>query len=163
MYGTRKAISDFSVTLFDNSNYSIETIAEDYCSNINALELKDDNWIHAIIVKENQKIEFIKPRYIDFDMLNTLDNRAIQKVIRKVNNHYVFAKALKSAKNETVIAVLRNISKRAARMLVDNMEYMGPIRFIDVIEARSQVVEIIRGLEKTGEIVVPKSGQVEKN
>jgi flagellar motor switch protein FliG len=153
MYGIREAISDFSITLFDNI-----TSAEDYCSNINGLKPKDDNWIYASIIRENQKIKFVKPGYTDFDILSTLDNKAIQKIIRKVGL-YELAKALKTADPETFCAVLRNISKRAARIIIEDMEYMGPIRLFDVIEAQRQIVELIRSMEMTGEINILNSNQ----
>jgi flagellar motor switch protein FliG len=153
MYGTRKAVSDFSITFFDNI-----TSAQDYCSNINGLKPKDDNWIHASIIRENQKIKFEKPGHTDFDMLSTFDNRVIQKIIYKVERH-VLAKALKISKPETFCAVLRNISKRAAIILNENMEYMGPVRLFDVIEAQRQIVELIRSMEKTGEIRILNSNQ----
>jgi flagellar motor switch protein FliG len=163
MYGTRKAVSDFTITLFDKTIYDGDTTAEDYCSIINELELKDDNWVYASIVKENQRIKFAKPGHTDFDILGALDNRAIQKVIREIGDLQVFGKALKSAGKEITCAVLRNVSKRAAKIIVEDMEYMGPVRLIDVTEARKQIVEAIRHLEKTGEITVPNSSQDEKN
>jgi flagellar motor switch protein FliG len=157
LYGTGKAINDFTVTLFDEDKYIFgNNTVKDYCTNINELELKDDNWIYATIVKENQKTKFEKPgSYTDFDILGTLDDMSIQKVIQKVERHEL-AKALKSAEKKTFKAVLRNMSKRAARMLFEDMEYMGPIRSVDVNEARIKIVNIIRHLENTGEITVQR-------
>jgi len=154
LYGTGNTIDDFSVTLFDADIRYNENTIQDYCNNINELELKDDNWIYASIVKENRKIKFVKPVYTDFDVLGVLDNNSVQRVLRKIDSNFL-AQALKSAKKETFMAVLRNMSKRAARMLIEDMEYMGPVREIDVKEAQRQIVEIIRHLEDTGEIIVP--------
>jgi hypothetical protein len=85
LYGTGKVINDFSITLLDNSsNFCGHTTAHDYCSNINELKLRDDNWIYASIVNENQKIKFEKPLNIDFDILSALDDNSIQRVIREV-------------------------------------------------------------------------------
>jgi flagellar motor switch protein FliG len=157
LYGTRKTINDFTVTLFDEGRYSFhESTVKDYCSNINDLKLKDDNWIYATIVKENQKIKFEKPgSYTDFDILGTLDDLSIQKVLREVNN-YELPKALKSAEKKTLKAILKNVSKRAAKMLLEDMAYMGPVRLADVNEARRNIVNIIRRMEDTGEITVPR-------
>jgi hypothetical protein len=162
MYGTRKTVSHFTITFFDNNIYCRDTTTEDYCSNINELRLKDDNWVYACIVKENQRIKFAKPGHTDFDILGALDNRAIQKVIRKIDDLQVFGKALKSASKEITVAVLKNMSKKAARILIEDMEYMGSIWLFDVIEARKQIVEVIRYLEWAGEITVPNSSQDEK-
>jgi RNase P protein component len=155
LYGSKKGINEFSVTLFDTSDCYDDTVAKDYCANINALELKDDNWVYAVIVKENKRTKFRNPETIDFDILCTLDNRSIQTVLQNTG-HYEFSKALKSAKKEIFYAVLRNMSKRATRMLLENMEYIGPIRLIDVIEARRKIVEVIQHLEDAGKITIPR-------
>jgi len=157
LYGAGNAINDFTVTLFDEASYNHGTVQiQEYCRNINELELKDDNWIYASIVRENQKIKFVKPGHtgFDFDILGTLADKSIQKVIREVDC-VELAKALKSAKKETFKAVLRNMTKRAGRMLIEDMEYMGPVREIDVKEAQRSIAAIIRHLEDTGEIIVP--------
>jgi len=158
LYGTGDVINDFTINLFDGDSYSYSSsnnTARNFCQNINELELKDDKWIHASIVDECQKIKFEKPDYIVFDMLGTLDGRSVQKVLREVDSQEL-AKALKTAKKETLKAVLRNMSKRAAKMLLEDMEYMGPVRITDVKKAQSRIVEIIRHLEDTGEIVVSR-------
>jgi flagellar motor switch protein FliG len=46
------------------------------------------------------------------------------------------------------------MSKRAQQMLKEDMEYMGPVRLLDVEEAQEKIVSILRHLEDTGEIVV---------
>jgi flagellar motor switch protein FliG len=71
------------------------------------------------------------------------------------------AKALKSVDTEVQDKIFRNMSKRAAGMLKEDMEYMGPIRLKDVEEAQQKIVSIIRHLEDTGEIVVARSGEDE--
>ena len=150
MYGTGENIKDLTVTLFHLEPY-LEKIAKDYCTNINELELKGDNWIYSFIVKENEKIRIENPLKCDFDIINKLDDRSIQKVIREAENNDL-KKALKSAKKETFKAILRNMSKRAAKMFVEDMIYMGPVRSTDVNEARRKIVNIIRHMEDIGEI-----------
>jgi len=160
LFGKGNVISDFSVNVFDENRSGFflheESIVNDYCKNINELELKDDNWIYATTIRENQKIKFEKPEnYTNFDMINTLDNRSIQKIIREVGSNEL-CKALKSAKKETLKTIIRNMSKKAARMLIEDMKYMGPVRPIDVNEARRKIVIIMRRMEYTGEITVPR-------
>jgi len=161
LYGTGNAIDDFSVTLFDEDRnvsfrYKEDTPVQNYCHNVNRLKLKDDNWIYAFIVKENRKTKFVKPGYTDFDILGTLDNSSIQKVLGRVDSKEL-GKALKSGKKETLKAVLRNMSKRAARMLIEDMEYMYFVREIDVNKAQEKILGIIQHMEDTGEIIVPES------
>jgi flagellar motor switch protein FliG len=57
--------------------------------------------------------------------------------------------------------IFRNMSKRAAQMLKEDMEFMGPVRLKDVEEAQQKIVAIIRHLEDIGEIVVARSGEDE--
>jgi flagellar motor switch protein FliG len=71
------------------------------------------------------------------------------------------AKALKSVDTEVQDKIFKNMSKRAATMLKEDMEYMGPVRLKDVEEAQQKIVSIIRHLEDTGEIVVARSGEDE--
>jgi flagellar motor switch protein FliG len=71
------------------------------------------------------------------------------------------AKALKSVDSQVQDKIVKNIAKRAAGMLKEDMEYMGPVRLKDVEEAQQKIVSIIRHLEDTGEIVVARAGEDE--
>jgi len=71
------------------------------------------------------------------------------------------AKALKSVDTEVQDKIFKNMSKRAATMLKEDMEYMGPVRLKDVEEAQQKIVSIIRHLEDTGEIVIARAGEDE--
>ena len=64
------------------------------------------------------------------------------------------AKALKAVDSEVQDKIFRNMSKRAATLLKEDMDYMGPIRLKDVEESQQRIVSIIRKLEEQGEIVV---------
>ena len=57
--------------------------------------------------------------------------------------------------------IFRNMSKRAASLLSEDMDFMGPIRLRDVEEAQQKIVNIIRKLEDAGEIVVARTGEEE--
>ena len=157
LYGTKEAISDLSITLFDTTGGFYEkSKAQEYCSNINDLELKGDNWVYATIIKENQKNKLIKPGHTNFDVLGSLDDLTIQKLLREINEHEL-AEALKSAKKNVLSAVLRNMSKRSAIMLIETMEYMGQIPLKQAKEAQKKIVEIINHLEDIGDIIIPNA------
>jgi len=162
MYGTGKVINNFTITLFDEKRYNFnESTVRDYCSNINDIELKDDNWIYASIVNENQKIKFEKPNiHTDIDILGVLDDMAIQKILREIDSSDL-SKALKTVKKETYKAILRNMTKRAAKMLIENIEYMGPIPLKEIREAQRKIVGIIQYMESTGEITIQRFSQDE--
>ena len=95
-----------------------------------------------------------------FEDIVMLDDRAIQKVLREVDTQEL-SKALKSVDTEVQDKIFRNMSKRAAGMLKEDMEFMGPVRLKDVEEAQQKIVSTIRHLEDSGEIVIARSGEDE--
>jgi flagellar motor switch protein FliG len=116
--------------------------------------------IEALEDEDPELAEEIKKRMFVFEDIVMLDDRAIQKVMREVDSQEL-AKALKSVDTEVQDKIFRNMSKRAAGMLKEDMEYMGPVRLKDVEEAQQKIVSIIRHLEDTGDIVVARSGEDE--
>jgi flagellar motor switch protein FliG len=116
--------------------------------------------IEALEDEDPELAEEIKKRMFVFEDIVMLDDRAIQKVMREVDSQEL-AKALKSVDTEVQDKIFRNMSKRAAGMLKEDMEYMGPVRLKDVEEAQQKIVSIIRHLEDTGEIVVARTGEDE--
>ncbi|MDR3247383.1 MAG: flagellar motor switch protein FliG [Treponema sp.] len=116
--------------------------------------------IEALEDEDPELAEEIKKRMFVFEDIVMLDDRAIQKVLREVDSQEL-ARALKSVDTEVQDKIFRNMSKRAATMLKEDMEFMGPTRLKDVEEAQQKIVSIIRHLEDTGEIVVARSGEDE--
>ena len=66
--------------------------------------------------------------------------------------------ALKGGNEEVQGAVFRNLSKRLAAMIKEDMDFMGPVRMKDVEEAQQKIVSVIRKLEDAGEIVISRGG-----
>jgi flagellar motor switch protein FliG len=116
--------------------------------------------IEALEDEDPELAEEIKKRMFVFEDIVMLDDRAIQKVLREVDSQEL-SKALKSVDTEVQDKIFRNMSKRAAQMLKEDMEYLGPIRLKDVEESQQKIVSIIRHLEDTGDIVVARSGEDE--
>jgi flagellar motor switch protein FliG len=116
--------------------------------------------IEALEDEDPELAEEIKKRMFVFEDIVMLDDRSIQKVMREVDSQEL-AKALKSVDTEVQDKIFRNMSKRAASMLKEDMEYMGPVRLKDVEEAQQKIVSIIRHLEDTGEIVIARAGEDE--
>jgi flagellar motor switch protein FliG len=102
----------------------------------------------------------IKKRMFVFEDIILLDDRAVQLVMRQVDTHDV-ALALKTASEEVEQKIYSNMSKRAAEMLREDIEYMGPVRLREVEEAQQRIVGVIRQLEDTGEIIVARGGESE--
>lgn len=116
--------------------------------------------IESLEEEDPDLAEEIKKRMFVFEDIVMLDDRAIQKVMREVDMQEL-AKALKSVDTEVQDKIFRNMSKRAASMLREDMEFMGPVRLKDVEEGQQKIVSIIRRLEDSGEIVIARSGEDE--
>ena len=84
-----------------------------------------------------------------------LDDHAIQKIIQKADQQ-TLAKALKGTKPEVQEKFFRNMSKRNASMLKEDMEWMEPIRLTDVETSQNDILKIIFSLEDKGEIVISR-------
>ena len=92
-----------------------------------------------------------------FEDILLLDDRAIQRVLRDVENSDLGI-ALKGANEDVQNAIFNNLSKRLAAMIKEDMEFMGPVRMKDVEEAQQKIVAVIRKLEDAGEIVISRGG-----
>ena len=116
--------------------------------------------IEALEEEDPELAEEIKKKMFVFEDIVLLDDKAIQKTLRELDNQDL-AKALKSVDTEVQEKIYRNMSKRAASLLREDMEFMGPVRLKDVEEAQQKIVNIIRKLEEEGEIVVARAGEDE--
>lgn len=108
-------------------------------------------------VRDPELAEEIKRLMFVFEDIVQLDDRSIQRVLREVDSKEL-ALALKGASEEVFNKIRRNMSKRAADMLKEEIEFMGPVRLRDVEEAQQKIVNIIRKLEEAGEIVIARGG-----
>ncbi len=102
--------------------------------------------------------EEIKKRMFVFEDVVVLDDKSIQKLLRKVDNNDL-VKALKSVDEEVKEKFFKNMSKRASGLIQEDIDFMGPIRIADVEEAQQRIVRIIRKLEEEGEIVITHAGE----
>lgn len=101
--------------------------------------------------------EEIRRRMFVFEDLVKLDDRSVQLILREVETKDL-ALALKGASEEVKEKIFKNISKRAAQLLQDELEYMGPVRIKDVEEAQQKIINVVRRLEEAGEIIIAKGG-----
>lgn len=113
--------------------------------------------LDALEIQDPELAEEIKKRMFVFEDIVTLDNRAIQRVIREVENDDLRL-SLKVASEEVQEIVFSNMSSRMAETFKEEMEFMGPVRLKDVEEAQMRIVAAIRRLEEVGEIVIARGG-----
>ncbi|WP_106497626.1 flagellar motor switch protein FliG [Lentibacillus sp. Marseille-P4043] len=113
--------------------------------------------LDALEIQDPELADEIKKRMFVFEDIVILDNRAIQRVVREVDNEDLRL-ALKVASDEVKDIVFKNMSQRMAETFKEEMEYMGPVRLRDVEEAQTRIVSVIRKLEEIGEIVIARGG-----
>jgi len=113
--------------------------------------------MESLEVQDPELAEEIKKLMFVFEDIVMIDDRSVQRVLREVESQDM-ALALKGASNEVSQKVYNNMSSRAADMLREDIEFMGPVRLRDVEEAQQRIVNIIRRLEDAGEIVVARGG-----
>ena len=113
--------------------------------------------METLEIEEPELADEIRKKMFVFEDILLLDSRAIQRVLREVDNNDL-ALALKGSNEQVQNACLSNLSSRLAAMIKDDMEIMGPVRMKDVEEAQQKIVNIIRKLEDSAEIVISRGG-----
>ena len=111
--------------------------------------------IETLEVDNPELTEEIKRLMFVFEDIVMLDDRSLQMVLREVDTKDL-SLALKATPKEVAAKVFKNMSTRAADMLREEIEYMGPVKIRDVEEAQQKIVNVIRNLEDKGEIVVSR-------
>ena len=117
--------------------------------------------LDSLSQEDPELVEEIRRLMFVFDDVSHLSDKDIQSVLKNVESAQ-WALALKGAKEELRDKVLGNMSKRAADMLLEEMEYLGPVRLPDVEAMQQQIVDVIRKLEDAGEITVGGAGDEEE-
>ena len=92
-----------------------------------------------------------------FENLVDVDDRGIQTLLREVQQD-ILMKALKGTDENLKEKILKNMSKRAAELLQDDLEAMGPVRVSDVEAAQKEILSIARRLSDAGEIMLGGGG-----
>ncbi len=114
----------------------------------------------ALEMDDPDLAEQIKRQMFVFEDIVMLDDRGIQLVLREVETKDL-GLSLKGSNPEVAQKIQSNMSTRAAQMLKDDMEFMGPVRLRDVEEAQQRIVKVIRKLEESGAIVISRGGSDE--
>jgi flagellar motor switch protein FliG len=109
--------------------------------------------LDGVNVRDAALCEQIKNLMFVFEDVGTLDNKALQRLLRDVDSKEL-ALALKVASDDLKAKIMGAMSQRAVQALQDEMELMGPSRLKDVEAAQTNIVGIVRRLEEAGEIVI---------
>lgn len=152
----------------------IEALIEKKLSNLAADEVLGAGGVNAIVPILNNtdrsserailaRLEEFDPELADeirnrmfvFENIVQIDDRSMQKVLRRVDNK-TLSLALKGTPSDVSNKVMKNLSQKAAELLKEDMAVLGPVRIRDVEQAQREVVNIIRQLEDQGELVLSR-------
>lgn len=104
--------------------------------------------------------EEIDKRLFVFEDLVRLDDRAIQGLLKEFDSRYL-ALALKKASEAVKLKILNNLNRRAAEGLQEEMEMLGPVRYVDVQSAQQAIVQAILRMEQSGQLFISGRGREE--
>ncbi|MBE5940491.1 MAG: flagellar motor switch protein FliG [Lachnospiraceae bacterium] len=108
-------------------------------------------------IEEPELADEIRKKMFVFEDILALDDKTIQRILRDVDSNDL-GMALKGSTEEVQNVIFNNLSKRLALMIKEDMDFMGPVRMKDVEEAQQKIVNTIRKLEDSGEIIIARGG-----
>jgi flagellar motor switch protein FliG len=117
----------------------------------------EQNIMAKVEEKDPQLAEEIRKLMFVFEDISFVDDRGMQTLLKEVPNDKLII-ALKTATVEVRDKVFRNISKRAAELLRDDLESLGPVKLSEVEAAQQEIVNIAKRLENEGKIMISRGG-----
>ncbi len=111
----------------------------------------------AIREQDEEMSQQIQDLMFVFDNLIDVDDKGIQAILREVQQDALL-KSIKGADEELKNKIMKNMSKRAAEMLNDDLEALGPVRISEVETAQKEILSVARRLSDSGEIMLGGGG-----
>ena len=102
-------------------------------------------------------VENIRRLMFVFEDILLVADKGIQAVLKDVDNE-TLALSLKTASEDLKSKIFRNMSDRASKLIQEDMQFMGPVRVSDVEQAQQRIVDVVRRLEDSGDIVIEGRG-----
>ena len=141
-----------------NQDYTIVGGVDSIVDILNTVDRGTEKHImETLEIEEPELADEIRRKMFVFEDILSLDDKSIQRVLREVDNNEL-AVALKGSTEEVQNVIFNNLSQRLSTMIKEDMDYMGPIRMKDVEEAQQKIVNIIRKLEDSSEIIISRGG-----
>jgi flagellar motor switch protein FliG len=151
--GLEHRLSDIVSQTFEKAG-GVNTVAE-------MLNLADRSTEKSIMegleAEDPDLVEGIRRLMFVFEDVAKVNDKGIQSVLKEVEND-ALALALKTASDELKQKIFKNMSERAVQLIQEDMQFMGPVRVSDVEQAQQKIVDIVRRLEDSGEIVISGRG-----
>ncbi|HEV3088074.1 MAG TPA: flagellar motor switch protein FliG [Candidatus Elarobacter sp.] len=121
----------------------------------------EKNILEGLSKRDPEIANEVKNLLFVFEDIINLDDRAIQRVLKEVDGKDL-ALALKTANDELLGRIFKNMSTRAATTLREDIEVLGPVRVREVGKAQQNIVDVIRTLEENGQIVIARGGKEDR-
>src|SRR6266576_3153505 len=151
--GLEHRLSDIVSQTFEKAG-GVDTVAE-------ILNLADRSTEKGIMegleAEDPDLVEQIRRLMFVFEDILLVNDKGIQSVLKEIDNEEL-ALALKTASEELKQKIFKNMSERAAQLINEDMQYMGPVRVSDVEAAQQKIVDVVRRLEDAGEIIIAGRG-----
>lgn len=123
---------------------------------LNGVDRGTEKYILETLSIDNADLaDDIKKKMFVFEDITKLDSRSVQRVLKDTDTNDLSI-ALKGATQDVRKVIFENISVRMKQTIEEDMEFMGPVRIKDVEEAQQRIVNTVRKLEETGEIVISR-------
>ena len=151
--GLEHRLSDLVSQSFEKTG-GIESVAEI----LNLADRATEKGImEGLEAEDPELVEGIRRLMFVFEDINLVADKGIQRVLKETDNE-TLSLALKTASEDLKAKILKNMSERAAKLIQEDMQYMGPVRVSDVEAAQQKIVDVVRRLEDSGDIVIEGRG-----
>ncbi len=151
--GLEHRLSDIVSQTFEKAG-GVDTVAE-------ILNLADRSTEKGIMegleAEDPDLVEQIRRLMFVFEDILLVNDKGIQSVLKEIDNE-VLSLALKTASEDLKNKIFKNMSERAAQLIAEDMQYMGPVRVSDVESAQQKIVDVVRRLEDSGDIIIAGRG-----
>jgi flagellar motor switch protein FliG len=121
----------------------------------------EKNILEGLSKRDPELATEVKNLLFVFEDIVNLDDRSIQRILKEVDGKDL-ALALKTANDELLARVFKNMSQRAGQTLREDIDLLGPVRMREVGKAQQTIVDVIRTLEENGQIIIARGAKDEK-
>ena len=126
---------------------------------LNQADGETEDMVLANIEREDPDLaDMVRQKMFIFEDLLQVDDRSFREILKNIDNQ-VLVKALKTASEDMKTKIFGNLSERAAAMLQEDMDVMGPVRLREVEEAQQAIIRAAKTLEGEGKIVLAGRGR----
>lgn len=126
---------------------------------LNEVDGKTEKSIMSHIEKEDGELaEKIRQKMFLFEDLLKVDDKGFREIMKNINNDIII-KALKTASDDMKQKIFKNLSERAAEMLKEDLEVLGPVRLKEVEENQQLIIKAAKKLEAEGKLILSGKGK----